>query len=465
MYDLVKNTKKTKISLTDYNFKEDIQNRLILKSLSQDSLQILEEILCSSLQFSFESLSNNLDLSESELYPIIETLAPLNLFNFDGRTISVDKDKRKYFETQITRFEDGFKPNIDFFQNILKSLPIEVLPNWYHVPRSSNNIFQSIIEKYLFTPQIYQRYLAEMISTSEMIGEIAKEVLDNERLEVPVKIILEKFELTRLEFEEIALLLEFNMLAFVSFSNGAEVLTPFHEWVQYQSFIKETTPLSVSDEVIPFRNYEYAFIQDMADVIALLDHSELEVFYNKEKDLWSPLATSAAFIEAHIPVNKEYSTKLINKLLTLGLAVIEESFLKPTRAAKEWVQIPIVQRTHTTFKHPHNFLSTQKNSPLATQRVIIEIQKSLSTLSSFNWVYFEDFIKSAMIPLSEERQVSLKKVGKSWVYTLPQYTNEEKEFITYIICDWLFESGITQIGSHEGKKTFRLTTLGKSIIC
>jgi len=129
------------------------------------------------------------------------------------------------------------------------------------------------------------------------------------------------------------------------------------------------------------------------------------------------------------------------------------------------VQIPIVQRTHTTFKHPHNFLSTQKNSPLATQRVIIEIQKSLSTLSSFNWVYFEDFIKSAMIPLSEERQVSLKKVGKSWVYTLPQYTNEEKEFITYIICDWLFESGITQIGSHEGKKTFRLTTLGKSIIC
>lgn len=465
MYDLVKNTKKIKISLTDYNYKEDIQNRLILKSLSEDSLQILEEILCSSLQFSFESLSNNLDLSESELYPIIETLAPLNLFNFDGRTITVDKDKRKYFETQITRFEDSFKPNIEFFQNILKSLPIEVLPNWYHVPRSSNNIFQSIIEKYLITPQIYQRYLAEMISGSEMMGEIAKEVLDHPKLEVPVKNILEKFSLNRAEFEEMALLLEFNMLAFISFSNGVEVLTPFYEWMQYQSFIKETAPLSISEEVIPFRKYEYAFIQDMADLIALLDRSEIEVFYHKEKDAWTPLATSAALIEAHIPVNKEYSTKLINKLLILGLAVIEETFLKPTKAAKEWTQIPIMQRTHTTFKHPHNFLSTQKNSPLATQRVIIEIQKSLNTLSSFNWVYFEDFIKSTTIPLSEERQVSLKKVGKSWVYTLPQYTNEEKEFITYIICDWLFESGITQIGSANGKKTFRLTTLGKSIAC
>jgi hypothetical protein len=155
---------------------------------------------------------------------------------------------------------------------------------------------------------------------------------------------------------------------------------------------------------------------------------------------------------------------LINKLLILGLAVIEETFLKPTKAAKEWVLIPIAQRTHVTFKHPHNFLSTQKNSPLATQRVIIEIQKSLSAVSSFNWIYFEDFIKSALIPLNEEKQVCLKKVGKSWVYALPQYSAEEKLFIEYIICDWLFESGVTQIGSASGKQAFRLTTLGKSIL-
>jgi hypothetical protein len=464
MYDLVKNSKKTKISLTDYNFKEDIQNRLVLKSLSKDSLQILEEILCSSLQFSFESLANNLDLSEDELYPIIESLAPLNLFNFDGTILTVDKDRRKYFETQITRFEEDFKPNLEFFQNLLKCLPIEVLPNWYHVPRSSNNIFQSIIEKYLFTPQIYQRYLTEIISTSEVIGEIAKEVLDHPKLEVPVKTILEKFNLTRLEFEEISLLLEFNILAFVSFSHGVEVLTPFYEWTQYQSFIKETAPFSIAEEIIPFRTYEYAFIQDMADLLALAEHSQLEVFYHREKDLWAPSATSSSLIEAHIPVGKEYSTKLINKLLILGLAVIEETFLKPTKAAKEWVLIPIAQRTHVTFKHPHNFLSTQKNSPLATQRVIIEIQKSLSAVSSFNWIYFEDFIKSALIPLNEEKQVCLKKVGKSWVYALPQYSAEEKLFIEYIICDWLFESGVTQIGSASGKQAFRLTTLGKSIL-
>ncbi len=463
MHDLLKTAKKTKISLLDYNYQEDIKNRLTLKTLPHETISVLEEILFSSLQFSIESLADNLDLSVDELYPIIESLACLNLFNFDGRTITVDKDKRKYFETQVTRFEDNFKPDLEFFQNLLKCLPIEVLPNWYHVPRSSNNIFGSLIDKHLLTPQIYQRYLVELISGDELLAQIGKEILDHPEQKVTVSSIMAKYNLTRIEFEEIALKLEFNILAFVSFDNKIEVLTPFHEWRQYKLFLTKTLPKSLDEEVTPLRNYEYAFIQDMADLAILASKANLEVFYFREKEVWAPTAPTATLIEAHIPVNKDYSTKLINKLLVLGLAVIEETFLKPTRAAKEWMQIPIVQRAHVTFKHPHNFLSTQKNSPLATQRVVIEIQKGLASISHLNWIYFDDFLKSAIIPLSEEQQVCLKKVGKSWSYTLPTYTAEEKDFIKYIICDWLFESGITQIGTASGKTVFRLTTLGKAI--
>ena len=464
MHDLLKNTKKTKISLPDYNFEEDIRNRLLLKTLSKQNLRVLEEILFSSLQFSIESLAENLDLNSDDLYEILETLSPLNLYNFDGRILTVDKDKRKYFETQVTRFEEDFKPDLDFFQNLLKCLPIEVLPNWYHVPRSSNNIFQSLVDKHLLTPQIYQRYLVDLTSGTENFSMIAKEVLEHPQQKISVKSILEKYELSRKEFEEIVLHLEFNILAFVSFDKGEEVLTPFYEWTQYQHFLKETAPVSLEEEVTAFRKYEYAFIQDMADLLALADKSNLELFYFREKELWAPSTPAAALIEAHIPAGKEYATKLINKLLILGLAVIEETSLKPTKAAKEWTLIPITQRAHVTFKHPHNFLSTQKNSPLATQRVIIEIQKSLSTISKLGWIHFDNFLKSAIIPLSEEKQVSLKKTGRSWSYALPQYSKEEKDFIEYIICDWLFESGITQIGSASGKTCFRLTTLGKSII-
>ncbi len=464
MHDLLKNAKKTKISLTDYNFQEDIQNRLILKTLSKKNLHVLEEILFSSLQFPLESLADNLELTTDELYPIIESLAPLNLFNFDGRIVTVDKDKRKYFETQVTRFDDDFKPNLDFFQNLLKCLPIEVLPNWYHVPRSSNNIFQSLVDKHLLTPQIYQRYITDLCSGTELFSQVAKDVFAHPDLKLSVKSVLEKYNLTRNEFEETALQLEFNILAFCSTVDGQEILTPFYEWQEYQLFLKETTPYSLEGDVTAVRKYEYGFIQDMADLISLSENSELEVFYFREKEVWAPSTTAQALIEAHIPVGKDYSIKLINKLLILGLAVIEESYLKPTRAAHEWSLIPIVQRAHVTFKHPHNFLSTQKNSPLATQRVIIEIQKSLAAVSSLNWLYFGDFIKSAIIPLSEEKQVSLRKIGRSWSYALPQYTKEEKEFIQYIICDWLFESGVTQIGYAHSKIAFRLTTLGKSIL-
>jgi hypothetical protein len=464
MQDLLKNGKKTKVTLSDYNFAEDVKNRLFLKKLDTQAIGVLEEILFSSIQFPIDSLADNLDLEIDDVYTIIESLAPLNLFNFDGRILTVDKDKRKYFETQIARFDSDFKPNLEYFQNLLKSLPIEVLPNWYHVPRTSNHIFQSIIDKHLLTPQTYQRYLTELLSGDDLVAKVGKEIFSEESLTIPAQTIRIKYNLSKEEFEALAIALEFNILGFVSFSNGIEVLTPFYEWQQYQLFLKESTPASINDEVVPFRTYEYAFIQDMTTLLTLCSTSDLEVFYFREKEAWQPTSASQTLIEAHIPVGKDYSIKLLGKLLVLGLAVVEETFLKPTKAAKEWIQIPVAQRAHVTFKHPHNFLSTQKSYALATQRVIIDIQKSLACLTSLNWINFKDFMKIAIIPLSEEKQVSLKKTGKTWSYALPVYTPQEEEFIQYIICEWLFESGVTQIGFANGKPMFRLTTLGKTIL-
>ncbi len=464
MHDLLKATKKTKISLSDYNFQEDLKNRLLLKGLNKESITVLEEILFSSLHFPIESLAENLELTVDKLYEIVKSLTPLTLFHFDGKFLTIDKEKRKYFETQITRFQDDFKPDLDFFQNLLKWLPIEVLPNWYHVPRSSNNIFQSLVEKHLLTPQIYQRYLVDLTSGGDLIGDVAKEVLNHPDLKVSVKSILEKYNLSREKFEELALQLEFNILAFTSFDADEEVLTPFYEWHQYQVFLKNNNPSSLEEDVTPQRKYEYGFIQDMTDLLELCSKADLEVFYHREKDAWTPVTSAQTLIEAHIPMNKQYIVKLVNKLLILGLAIIEETHLKPTKAAREWREIPIAQRAHVTFKHPHNFLSTQKSSPLATQRVIIEIQKSLSAVSKLSWVTFDNFLKGSLIPLSEEKQVTLKKIGKSWSYALPQYTQEERDFIEYIVCDWLFESGVTQVGEFNGKVCFRLTSLGKSIL-
>jgi hypothetical protein len=463
MQDLLKTLKKTKISLPDYNYEEDILSRTLLKTLNSEELKVLEEILFSSLQFSIESLSDNLDLPVDEVYAHLEKLAALNLFNFDGRNLQVDKDKRKYFETQITRFEEDFEPNLDFFQNILKCLPIEVLPSWYHVPRTSNNIFQSLIDKHLLTPQIYQRYIIDHTSMNELTALVAKDVFDHTELRIPVTNIMQKYELSRHDFEELALQLEFHILAFVSYHNGIEVMTPFHEWREYLLSLKENQSGNLED-VTPLRPYEFAFIQDMHELINLTEKANIEIYFSKEKDSFSVEPTAVPLIQASIAADKEYIQKLVNKLLTLGLAVVEETFLKPTKAAKEWSMIPIMQRAHITFKHPHNMLSMQKTSGLATQRSIIEIQKSLSAVKDLGWIYFDDFMTFAMIALNEDKQVTLKKIGRSWSYALPKYSEEEKEFIRQVVTEWLFESGITQIGKKDDKLAFRLTSLGKSIV-
>ena len=55
-----------------------------------------------------------------------------------------------------------FQPDMEFLQGLLKKVPIHCLPAWHAVPRTSNNIFESLVEKYLLSPQIFQRYLSEL---------------------------------------------------------------------------------------------------------------------------------------------------------------------------------------------------------------------------------------------------------------------------------------------------------------
>ncbi len=70
-------------------------------------------------------------------------------------TLFVDKDVRKYFEAKVEKFDEDFQPNLDFLQSILNKVSIHTLPLWYPIPRSTDNIFASIIETYFSTPKIY----------------------------------------------------------------------------------------------------------------------------------------------------------------------------------------------------------------------------------------------------------------------------------------------------------------------
>ena len=133
-----------------------------MAQFTSTDLEVLEEILYSSIQIPVEKLCKNTDRSLEEVLPTLQKFAKAGLLVLQKDTITVDKEMRKYFEFQIEKFDEDFKPGMDFLQSLLKKPPIHVLPIWYSIPRTSNNIFDSLVEKYLQTPQIFQRYIMEL---------------------------------------------------------------------------------------------------------------------------------------------------------------------------------------------------------------------------------------------------------------------------------------------------------------
>ena len=57
--------KKNKICLEDYNYKQDIENRLLISQLSALDLELLQEILYSPLKIAFQDLSQSLSCEKN----------------------------------------------------------------------------------------------------------------------------------------------------------------------------------------------------------------------------------------------------------------------------------------------------------------------------------------------------------------------------------------------------------------
>lgn len=468
--------RKNKISLSDYNYRKDIENRLLMAQFSNIDLEVLEEILYSSLNISIRKMAKNIDVDEVEILPILEKLSKTGLLTFADDTITVDKEMRKYYETQVLKFDEDFTPGIEYLQGLLKKVPIHVLPVWYSIPRTSNNIFDSLIEKYLLTPQIYQRYLSEFSTGDPVLSGIVSDVNASPNLRVHSKDLIEKYDLTREQFEEALLLLEFNFVCCLGYqkvgTQWKEVVTPFHEWREYLLFLRDTTPTTIKDtsKVVRRRSQDFAFVQDLGVILNLAKKQPFSLVTTKEG--WTlPQKTALATIVAKCdgldegdPSFSKYIHQLISKLRLLKLADVVDGRLYALEAANDWLDMRPENRAHYIYRHPLNRLLSASIPPyLATERNIREAEKSIIRALYSGWVEFEDFIKGAMVVLSENSSIMLKRVGKTWKYNLPQYNEEEKILIKATIFEWLFELGIVATGSYQGKDCFCVTPFGQSL--
>ncbi len=467
--------RKNKISLTDYNYQKDIENRLLMAHFTSTDIEVLEEILYSPIQISIEKLCKSSSLPEEELLPILTKLSQTGLLTFQGKDILVDKEMRKYFEFQIEKFDEDFKPGMDFLQSLLKKPPIHVLPIWYSIPRTSNNIFDSLLEKHLQTPQIFQRYIMELNLGEPILKNIIQDVYSSENFELSAKELMEKYNISRELFEEYLLHLEFSFVCCLGYRKvnnvWEEKVTPFHEWKEYLQFLKntETTSIENTQEIELKRPSEFSFVQDLAILIEASKKKPIQLeesngFLIPEETTLNVLLPLFPSLSKDPLIYKPYIHYLIQKLQMVRLVTISQNKLEPTESAEEWLSLRLDNRSLYFYRHPRNQIIDKHISPeVYGEKAMREAEKSISRVLYKNWIYFDDFFKGVYAPLRENLAIVLKKVGKNWEYTIPKYSEDDARFLKAIVLDWLFEAGIVQVGTLQGKDCFRVTTLGQTL--
>jgi len=468
--------RKNKISLENYDYKQDIENRLLMAQFSSKDLEILEEILYSSIKIPIRRLAKSIDLNEVEVLAILKKLNKTGLFAFEGDSIIIDKETRKYFEAQISKFDPDFKPGMDFLQSLLRKVPIHMLPIWYSIPRTSNNIFDSLVEKYLLTPQIFQRYLMELNFNDQILADIVAEVYQAPDFKIYAKDIVEKYGISKEQFEEYLLQLEFHFVCTLGYEKindeWTEIITPFHEWREYAFFLKNTEVTSITSltDIVRFRSHDFSYIQDLSILLNMAKKQPLALSADKDKKILpnkailNSLATKMEGFEENDPAFMIYVDRLISKTRQLKLADIVDNRLYALESANDFLDMHLEGRAIFFYRHPLNrLLSKEICAELITDRNLREAEKSIVRVLHSGWVYFEDFIRGIIVPLGEESVVMLKRQGKTWKYTLPAYSEEELALIKATVLDWLFEIGVTAIGTHHGKDCFCVTSFGQSL--
>lgn len=428
--------RKHRVQLTDYDYQQDVAARVVIADFTASDLLILEEILYSPLKISAKKLLKNVGCSSDALSQCLQKLASASLLTIQEDAIAVDKERRRYFEFQMQRFQPQFRPDMEFIQGLLHEVPIHLLPVWYSLPRTSSNIFESIVEKYLSTPQIFQRYLADLHFANPTIHALLRDLFSSPLLKLSSKELIDKYHLSKEEFEEIILTLEFHFICTVVYSqendHWVQWVTPFHEWKEYLEAITSTEapPISPSEPIERVAKSDFTIVEEMSDLLT-----------KAQKPPFSPSPSP-----------------LVDKLLLLQFAQqTSDGAIKTCPAGAEWLRLSLEDRALSLYRNPHNRILSHSVS----ERHVREAEKSIRRVLHGQWVYFDDFLKGVFIPLHESATIYLRRFGKQWKYLLPSYTVEEKAILKATIFDWLYEKGMVAIGTCRDRECFKVTPFGR----
>jgi hypothetical protein len=170
-----------------------------------------------------------------------------------------------------------------------------------------------------------------------------------------------------------------------------------------------------------------------------------------------PIDTSSAY-----DLSEKDFNHILQKLCIVKLAKISNGKLYPLDSSDHWLDLTSEEKSLYLYRHPlNNLLNSELSCKINSEKNIREAEKSVKRLLQKEWVFFDDFFKGILVPLSEDSVIVLKKTGRQWMYTQPRYTKEEASLLKSIIFEWLFEMGITIPGTCNNRDCFALTAFGK----
>ncbi len=466
---LITPTRKNKVVLADYAYRRDIENRVLIANLSVFDVDVLNELLSSSLSFPIADIIQTLEASHTDVVNSLNKFIPSKLLQHDGHTIRVDKDMRKYYEFQIEKFDEDFTPDLEYIFRGLKRIPIQVLPNWYSIPRSTDDIFDSIVEKYLLTPKIYLRHLSELNFEDPIPHQIMDDVFAAEDFKVRSKTLRDKYDLSREQFEEYMLLLEYNFVCYLGYTKigdqWKEVVTPIHEWREYLRFQRDTVPQTIPEDKVKrfHKGDHYAFTSDLTDLLQVITQQPLRV--DGSSSLGYSLSSEALTLWAPALATEEvagYCRRLVSRLLQIHLVEVRDGKLIPTVQAKEWFKKAPADQAMVLYRLPvHSEDYPSIKSSLFTEKNLREVEKAVKRVLKSGWVAFDDFVRGMSEPLGDSEPISLRQKGKRWSFVLPTYSAEEQVFVKEMIFQRLFQVGIVTAGTYDGQPCFTVTSFGR----
>ncbi|MGA8163513.1 MAG: hypothetical protein WB791_00620 [Waddliaceae bacterium] len=457
--------KKIQVSLSDYPYHRDIAHRLLIAELTNFEVEVIQEILHSSLKISIFKLADTLSVAASTLLPALEKLKNTQLFHLDTDHIIVDKQMRKFYGFHMAKFDRNFRSDMEFLRKSLQQIPIHLLPDWYAIPRTSDDIFTSIIDKFFRTPQIYRQHLDDLRFDDFRLHEILNDVYRAPDFKVRTKTLLDKYSLSREMLEEYLLLLEFNLACCSSYEQcdgqWEEIITPFFEWRAYRRLLRDRIPNSIQHPLSIQRTHpqDFGFIQDMNILLTAVCNQPLSLRQEEGDGALSLQAIKSLFssVYAQHP-SDSYLHSLLEKLQQLHLAAAVDHYLCPCGMTDDWLKKPLEKQAFAMYK------STAAALYEGVDRNQRKIERCLADLSVDGWMYVEDFAKACTAPIGNHSPVMLKKTGKKWKYHLPAYTSEDVQTLHNYLFQDLFYAGIMATGVHENKPCFCLTRFGRMIL-